>query len=68
MGGFSYKSLLCITHGSLHYKGWHFQGENLNDPILSKGRGNNVVISLVQKFFFLDLRSDLRICFSVGQN
>ena len=25
-------------------------------------------ISLVQKFFFLDLRSDLRICFSVGQN
>ena len=24
--------------------------------------------SLVQKIFFLDLRSDLRICFSVGQN
>ena len=39
-GGFS---LLCITHESLHYKGWHFQGENLNDPILSKGRGNVVM-------------------------
>ena len=28
----------------------------------------NTSISLVQNFFFLDLRSDLRICFSVGQN
>ena len=27
-----------------------------------------ITSSLVQKFFFLDLRSDLRICFSVGQN
>ena len=52
----------CFVLSSLVFSGVEMAIE-IKDP-----EGYFVYISLVQKNVFLDLRSDLRICFSVGQN